>query len=142
ADGVADLYAADTYRPMEGSHRIVVYSGSDGRELHSVVGDRFRERRGLAAADAGDVDLDGHDDFLVSRWYGAGCGKVLIYSGQTGDLIRAWPCLLPAGSRLDATAMGDVDGDGWIELLVSSSSAEVDGEQVGRILLISTRPSK
>ena len=142
ADGVADLYAADIYRPMEGSHRIVVFSGSDGREIHSVVGDRFRERHGLAAADAGDVDFDGHDDFLVSRWYGSGCGKVLIYSGRTGDLIRTWPCLLPAGSVLDATAMGDVDGDGWIELLVSSSYAEVDGEQVGRILLISTRPSK
>ncbi|MEM9555438.1 MAG: FG-GAP-like repeat-containing protein [Acidobacteriota bacterium] len=140
ADGVADLYAADIFRQQWVNYRIVVYSGADGRELHSVVGNQLSERHGLTAADAGDVDFDGHDDFLVGGMYGPDCGKVLIYSGRTGDLIQTWPCLLPA--ELDATAMGDVDGDGWIELLVGSSSAEVDGEQVGRVLLISTRPSR
>lgn len=142
ADGVPDLYATDSYRPTRANYRIVVYSGADGRELHSVVGNQLSERHGLAAADAGDVDGDGHDDFLVGGMYGPDCGKVLVYSGQTGDLIRTWPCLLPAGAGFDAAAMGDVDGDGWVELLVGSSAGEVDGEQVGRILLISTRPSK
>jgi hypothetical protein len=90
---------------------------------------------GYAVSYAGDFNGDGVGDLLVSApYYGAGQqGATYIVFGKTGSAAAA-----PAPIRIDGAAqydmtgrsvasLGDVNGDGFDDVLISASAADANG---------------
>jgi hypothetical protein len=105
-----------------------------------VAGDGF----GIGPADAGDVDGDGHADLIIGAWqHASGApsgGKVYLYSGKTFELLRAWTGKVPGETfGFDATGIGDADGDGVADVLLTSAWSAVAGPQSGRMFILSGR---
>jgi hypothetical protein len=145
-DGVADIYASDFSNAASGpvTGRIYVRSGIDGRPLLTLTGERAGDAFGVGPADVGDVDKDGYDDLVIGAWQHASAapsgGKIYLYSGRDGRLMRSITGRI-AGETLgfDAAGIGDVDGDGTVDLLVTSSWSNIRGFRSGRMFVISGR---
>ena len=145
-DKIPDIYASDFSNTAKGNAtgRIYVHSGSDGRRLLELTGEGANDGFGIGSADAGDVNKDGYDDLIVGAWQHSSAarsgGKVYLYSGKDGAQLRAYTCRIPGDTfGFDATGLGDVDGDGFIDLLLTSAWSGVNGFQSGRIFVISGR---
>ncbi len=143
-DGVPDVYASDfsdnTKAP--GGGKIVVHSGADGRELIVIHGTVAGEGMGTSPSDAGDVDGDGIGDLVIGAWQNKegspSGGKVYLYSlADKGTLLRTWTCK-QAGDTLgfDACGIGDVDGDGQIDFLLTSAWSNAKGPKTGRVFIV------
>lgn len=146
ADGTPDVYASDWSHGALGPQtgRAVVHSGADGRELYAWTGEAAGDGFGIGVADAGDVDGDGHDDLAIGAWQHAGAaaggGKVYLYSGRDGTLLRTWTSKV-MGETLgfDTTNLGDVDGDGTVDLLLTSAWSAIEGPRSGRVFVVASR---
>lgn len=144
ADRVPDVFAADFSNSAKGAStgRIYVHSGKDGRRLHSLTGEGPGDGFGIGSADVGDVNRDGHDDLLVGAWQFSRAaqsgGKVYLYSGKNGSLLRAITGRVPGETLgFDATGVGDVDGDGVPDLLITSAWSNIKGFRSGRLYVVS-----
>jgi hypothetical protein len=95
----------------------------------SAFGQQFGEWFGWSLVNAGDVNGDGFDDALVgSRYFSNGQdaeGKASLFLGSTSGLHPSpdWAVegnLADAGYGYSAAGVGDVNGDGYDDFLVSS----------------------
>lgn len=144
-DGVPDVFASDLPNAARGAStgRAYIYSGAGGHVLYTLTGDHAGDGFGIGRATAGDVDGDGRPDLVVGAWrYGATApsgGRVYLYSGRTGRLLRTITGKI-AGETLgfDAVGIGDVDGDGEVDLLVTSAWSGVHGARSGRVYVVSS----
>lgn len=144
ADSVPDIYASDWSNSALGrsTGRIYVHSGADGSRLLKLTGEAAGDGFGIGVADAGDVNKDGHDDLIIGAWQHSSAapsgGKCYLYSGKDGALLQTYTGKV-TGETLgfDATGMGDVDGDGAIDLLVTSAWSAVNGSRSGRVFIVS-----
>ena len=110
-----------------------------------MVLDQFRlsgDGFGIGVADAGDVDGDGHDDLIIGAWqHGAEAvsgGKVYLYGGADGSLRRTITSRVQGETfGFDATGIGDIDGDGVIDFLLTSAWSAINGGRSGRVLIVS-----
>ncbi|MEM7203186.1 MAG: integrin alpha [Planctomycetota bacterium] len=133
ADGTPDvLVGGYQYNNgnVQGAGRAQVFSGADGSVLHSVVGTRAGARVGEVVGAAGDVDGDGHDDFLVGAPFEWPCGvanagEVRLYSGRTGQVMQVFE----GNGLIDlyrvGVGLGDLNGDGRPELAIGGDFAPV-----------------
>lgn len=145
-DKVPDVYATDYSNAANGpsTGRIYVYSGATGKPIRRLTGERAGDGFGIGSADVGDVNGDGFADLVVGAWQFSGAaqsgGKVYLYSGKDGALLRAITGKV-AGETFgfDATGIGDVDGDGIVDLLLTSTWSNVKGFQSGRMFVIAGR---
>jgi hypothetical protein len=148
-DKVPDIYASDFPNTAKGpsTGRVYIHSGADGRRIQTFTGEAAGDGFGIGSANVGDVNKDGFDDLLIGAWQHAGAassgGKVYLYSGKDGSLLQAITCKVPGETfGFDATGAGDVDGDGIIDFLLTSSWSGIQGFRSGRMFIISGKPSK
>jgi FG-GAP repeat len=148
-DKSEDLYVSDWANNANGrgTGRAYVYSGVDGKLLFTLTGEKAGDGFGIGVADAGDADGDGAADLIIGAWQHAGGslsgGKVYLYSGRTRKLLRTITCRTAGDTfGFDTTNLGDVNGDGAIDFLVTSAWSGVGGFQSGRVFVIAGEKHK
>ncbi len=142
-DGMADLvvgaYAYSS--PSAASGYANVFSGRDGSLLYhlraGIAGDAF----GASVAGAGDVNNDGFDDVIIGTFYtvfSSDPGRAYVYSGQDGSLLYA---LAGSGGGdnfgFDVAGVGDVDKDGFADVIVGAFTNDAAGGDAGRAYVYS-----
>jgi hypothetical protein len=144
-DGVPDVYVSDWRNNARGpsSGRVYVHSGKDGHRLFTFSGETAGEGFGTSPSVAGDVDGDGIADLIVGAWQysGAaiGAGRAYLYSGKSGALVKTFTCRTPGDAfGFDSVALGDIDGDGTVDFLITSAWSGIHGFHSGRIFIVSS----
>ncbi len=144
-DGVSDIYASDWSNDALGvsTGRVYIHSGSTGMQLRVLTGQTAGEGFGTSSSVAGDVDGDGYADLIVGAWqYGKAAvsgGRAYLYSGKNGHLMKTYTCRTPGDTfGFDAVGIGDIDGDGIVDLLITSGWSAVSGHHSGRVFIISS----
>lgn len=123
ADGVPDLLSVY-------ADGVEAYSMATGALLLSLDWQDNEMSSSSSLAFLGDHDGDGHDDFLVSEplsagWFASGPGKVHLYSGATGAVLRSFSGFRShEGFGAGLSAGGDVDGDGVPDFAIGSPYAD------------------
>ena len=121
ADGFDDILLGFPHRAngqLLISGEFLVLSGVDGSVIHHVLGERSLAELGSEVGPAGDVNEDGHDDFLVSA---EGMRSVFLYCGKTGDaLTRFQSEEADSLFGVSMAAAGDLDGDGHFDFLIGA----------------------
>lgn len=124
-DGVGDLLVGARNENGDAG-RAYLFSGATGALLHtlappaSVVSVDF----GVATAGIPDVDGDGRGDVAVASRGGDGEGRVDLFSGATGTLIRAFLSPDPEPNGLFGiwlAGIEDLDGDGRGDVILSGT---------------------
>jgi len=144
-DGMPDVYASDWSNAAKGpsTGRVYVVSGATGRLLHVFTGETAGEGFGTSSSIAGDIDGDGHADLAVGAWQysrvAIGGGRIYVYSGKDGNLLHTFTSRIPGDTLgFDSVGLGDVNGDGAFDYLVTSAWSGVHGFHSGRVFIISS----
>jgi hypothetical protein len=143
--GTHKIFVSDWSNAAKGAStgRIYVHAGATGERLLTLTGENAGDGFGTSKSTAGDVDGDGLEDLIVGAWqYGGAAlsgGRAYLFSGKDGHLVRTFTCRTPGDTfGFDAVGLGDVDGDGIADLLISSGWSGVNGHHSGRVFIISS----
>jgi len=94
-DGWPDFLVGSRYTTVGGSWWVgtaYLYSGRDGSLLRRIDGDPSRSFFAGSLDGVGDVDGDGHADYMISDG-GSRPGHAYVYSGRDGSiLVRVRSC--------------------------------------------------
>ena len=149
ADGYPDVIAGMTgydVTGLPGAGGARVYSGKDGDLLYTVHGDGAGDRMGTSVCSPGDVNLDGHSDFLVgapesgSPASTPGFGYARLFSGRDGTtLMTVTGRDLMSEFAAVVSGAGDMNLDGYPDFAVSSLSESNEDSGSGAVRVYSGR---
>src|SRR5262245_41194673 len=144
ADGFPDVivgaYGEDHNGSQSGSARI--YSGKTGGLLYTLYGSSADDQFGKAVSGAGDVNQDGFDDVIIGAPYedlfGSNVGYARVYSGKTGASLSVFT----GDTQNDlfgfaVSGAGDVNQDGFDDVMVGAVAHDVNGTDSGSAFLFS-----
>ncbi len=148
-DGYSDvIVGADQYdNDSVNEGRAFVYHGSAtglGAAVWNVEGGHVGASLGSSVGTAGDVNGDGYSDVIVGAvGYGNGEaseGRALVYLGSASGLAATHAWAVEGGQANAALGTsvgtaGDVNGDGYAEVIVGAPGYDDDGVDEGRALL-------
>ena len=109
--------------------------------LFTLDGSNFNQQSGRAVAGAGDVNNDGYDDIIVGAPYVGQTnftGMAFVYSGKTRELLYQFE-----GEGLgdefgrSVSAAGDVNSDGYADVIIGAAHNDAVGENAGRVYVYS-----
>ncbi|NQU47105.1 MAG: FG-GAP repeat protein [Planctomycetes bacterium] len=131
-DGFDDVLASAPWadpNSLDLAGSVFVYSGADGTLLHQWDGPTSSRWLGTAAAGAGDVNGDGFDDIIIGDGIiQGGNGSAYVYSGPDGALIYQFDgAAFPDAFGASVAGAGDVNADGYADLIIAASSADPGG---------------
>jgi len=144
-DGYADLIVGahqDDPNGLSDAGSASVFSGQNGSLLHKFEGDSSSDHFGHSVSDAGDVNNDGLADLIVGAYgdapNGANSGSASLFSGQDGSLLHKFK----GDSSYDyfgvsVSGAGDVNGDGFVDLIVGAYQDDPNGGNSGSASLFS-----
>ncbi|HUU45421.1 MAG TPA: integrin alpha, partial [Acidobacteriota bacterium] len=135
-DSLPDLLIAGGYYAATG--RVLVCSGATGALLYYVEGPQRYEHFGESISGTGDLDNDGVPDFVVGAPYAGldtgvpAAGRAYVFSGASGTHLHTF-----AGETefeyfgTDVASAGDVDGDGYADLIIGAPYRNTNVEMGG-----------
>jgi len=141
AEFVAGAANSDVNGPCAGMVR--VYDGSDGSIRFEFLGDGDHDELGWSVNGAGDVDDDGVADVIagarqVFASTTVGPGYARVFSGATGqELWTFWGDTQADQFGFSVDGAGDVDGDGFDDLVVGAPYADANGVDSGYARVLS-----
>src|SRR5688572_4804708 len=104
-------------------------------EFQGAAGDSL----GQGISSAGDVDLDGHADFILGAPGAAqSAGMAYVRSGANGSVLYTYTGSA-ADARLGSCAaeIGDTDGDSYPDFAISAYRDSTNGTNAGAVFLFS-----
>ena len=147
-DGYAELIvgAPENNKGGLGTGRAYVFSGQTGALLYTFIGEATGaftgEALGYSVSGAADVDNDGYADLVVGApnggLAGSAAGRVYVHSGKSGARLRTFN-----GETLNdffgrsVSGAGDVDNDGYADLIIGAVGNDVGGDGAGRAYVYS-----
>jgi hypothetical protein len=140
-DGLPDVVTSAPTKAIggAGSGRIYVYSTGSGALLWSADG-QPGDRLGIGVEGAGDTNHDATPDVIASA---PGGGYAKVYSGRDGRVLQT----MKAEDRSDAfgrhvSGVGDVDGDGYSDVIVGAPGNDFGGDGAGRAYVYSGKDGR
>ncbi len=137
-DGFDDLivgaFTDDNNGSASGSAR--VFSGADGATLYTFNGDSANDQFGTSVSGAGDVNSDGFDDLIVGALLddnnGNDSGSARVFSGFDGATLYTFNGD-SVGDQFgrSVSGAGDVNNDGFDDLIVGAWLADPNGSNSG-----------
>lgn len=134
-DGHADLVVGAPFHDANGSNSGAVYvlCGATGATLFTFLGDQAEDRLGSSVGGAGDVNGDGVGDVIAGAPMGVP-GYARVYCGATGAVLATFVSGL-SGDDFggSVSGAGDVNGDGYADLIVGASRSNVTASLAGSV---------
>ncbi len=138
ADGISDFLVGDAEDgPLDeyiGS--VCLFSGRTGRVLRRLTGLGSQAFFGTDVPGVGDVNFDGHADFMVSASGddagGRDAGSATVFSGIDGSVLFTFYGAAPGAELACTASAGDVNGDGEPDFLVGEGGGGVARVYSGR----------
>ena len=134
-DGTPDLIVGsvfDSNGGFSGSARVI--SGSDGSILYRFDGERLDNGFGGCVSGAGDVNGDGTPDLIVGAPSAFDGGYARVLSGSDGSVLYNFNGNNVGDSFGKVSGAGDVNGDGFDDVIVGSARDRVNEAGYTRVL--------
>ena len=143
-DGIEDLIVGAQFADGGAANggKVYVYSGANGALLTSYASTVASEGLGVSVGAAGDVNNDGTPDIIVGGGGLVGhgdpnaAGITRVISGTNGALLHTFTGAA-AGDQLGigVAGAGDVNGDGFDDVLIGIPGANTTGVDSGSVII-------